>query len=40
MRRRDIGIKRGTHARDKRIAVTTDDPSAVLAAVNRLEATS
>ena len=40
MRRRDIGIKRSTHARDTHIAVTTDNPSAVLAAVNRLEATS
>lgn len=36
--RRDISIERGTRARDKRIAVMTDDPSAVQAAVNRLEA--
>lgn len=36
--RRDISIERGTRANDKRIAVTTDDPSALYAAVNRLEA--
>lgn len=37
--RRDISIERGKRARDKRIAVTTDDPTALQAAVNRLEAT-
>ena len=35
--RRYISLERGTRARDKRIAVRTDDPSAVQAAVNRLE---
>ena len=39
VRRRDVSIERGERAREKRIAVTTDDPSAVMAAVNRLEAT-
>ena len=34
--RRDISIERGKRARDKRIAVTTDNPTAVQAAVNRL----
>lgn len=38
LRRRDIGIEQGARARDKRIAVTTDDPSVVLAAVQRLDA--
>ncbi len=38
LRRRDISIERGARARDKRVAVTTEDPSAVLAAVNRLDA--
>lgn len=33
-----ISIERGTRARDKRIAVTTDNPNAVHAAVNRLQA--
>ena len=38
LRRGDIRIERGARGRDKRIAVTTENPSAVLAAVNRLEA--
>ena len=37
--RRDFSIEGGKHARDKRIAVTTDDPVALHAAANRLEAT-
>lgn len=37
--RRDISIERGTRTRDKRIAVITDDPAALQAAVNRLGAT-
>ena len=36
--RRDISIERGRRARDKQIAVTTDNPTAVQAAVSRLEA--
>lgn len=35
--RRDISIEHGKRARDKRVAVTTDNPSALHAAVNRLE---
>ena len=37
--RRVFSIEGGKHARDKRIAVTTDDPFALQAAANRLEAT-
>ncbi|MYD92302.1 MAG: DUF167 domain-containing protein [Chloroflexi bacterium] len=37
--RRDIRIERGKTVRDKRIAVATDDPSALRAAVNCLEST-
>lgn len=36
--RRAISIERGKRARDKRIAVTTDNPTAVQAAVGRLQA--
>ena len=36
--RRDISIERGIRGRDKRVLVTTDDPSAVEAAVHSLEA--
>lgn len=36
--RRAISMERGKRARDKRIAVTTDNPTAVQAAVNRLQA--
>ncbi len=36
--RRDISIERGKRARDKQIAVTTDNPTSVQAAVSRLEA--
>lgn len=36
--RRDVRIERGTRGRDKRIAVSTDDPTALQVAVNRLEA--
>ena len=36
--RRAISIERGTRAHHKRIAVTTDSPSKVQAAVNRLQA--
>lgn len=36
--RRAISIERGKRARDKRIAVTTDNPTAVQAAVDRLQA--
>jgi uncharacterized protein YggU (UPF0235/DUF167 family) len=38
VRRGDISIERGERGRDKEIAVATIDPSAVLAAVARLEA--
>ncbi|MCY3747779.1 MAG: DUF167 domain-containing protein [Chloroflexi bacterium] len=38
LRRRDVSIEGGTYARDKRIAVTTDNPSAVQAAISRLGA--
>ncbi len=37
--RRAISIERGKRARNKRIAVTTDNPSTVKAAVSRLQAT-
>jgi hypothetical protein len=36
--RRDISIERGIRGRDKRVAVTTDNPSAIEAAIHRLEA--
>ncbi len=36
--RRDVSIEGGTRGRDKRVVVTTDKPSAVRAAVHRLEA--
>ena len=38
VRRGDISIERGERGRDKEIAVAAIDPSAVLAAVARLEA--
>lgn len=37
IRRGDISIERGNRGRDKAIAVTTDDPTSVLAALERLE---
>ena len=35
--RRNISIEQGLRARDKRVAVTTNDPSGLLAVVSRLE---
>ncbi len=37
---RDLSIERGQRSRDKRVTVTTDDPSAVQAAIDGLKASA